>query len=1037
VNSLTNFSLKNAAAIIIMSIILFVFGGYSAASLQQESMPDISLPVVFVSTTYPAPPLDVMEDVTKVIEKRIVGIEGLKKISSTSNDNFSMITVELVNGRSPDDAKDEIESALSQIKLPAKASKPLVSKFGSSDFPVIFGAVSGKNGMSQAELNRIYKDIMEPTLSAMDGIDHVDSIGQEEATLKLKLNVDAMRNFGLTAAQVTQSIQAAVSSSPAGAAEFNGNTQMVRVETDLETIYGLENMRLTTPTGSVVLLKDVSKVEAISDSEYISRLNGDPAIGLVLYKGKDANTVEFSDDVHKLMEGWEKEFPNIEFTSVYDAAIDVKKSINGMLKEGSLGALLASIMILLFLRNVRMTIIVLLSIPLSVLIALAAMAALDITLNIMTLGGLTIAVGRVVDDSIVVIENIYAELQKAQERNESVIKLATAKVASAITSSTLTTAGVFLPISFVSGMLGDLFRPFAITLVVALLASLVVALTVIPMLAKLLVMKSDKIKHHDGEQLGKFSMKYRSLIEWALNNPKKTIISAFLIFVISIVGTVPFLPAAFLPDSMSNKQIQFSIKLPRETSMEAMDRKVREIEEMFAKDKDAEGQPVFDYYESMIGYDMNSMNGERVPYRTVIMASVSQATDVKKAAQQYEEKILAMVPQGSEVEGALMTDSMTGASGSDFAYLLKGEDLNQLTVAAERVKDKLREFPEMQEIEDNLSEKKIQVNIKVDQEKARLYGLSSGQVTQAVALMLSDTDIGDLKFDNVTFKTKVMVDDEYKNTVDKIGQFQIATPMGSYVMVRDVARVVQEDAPVSISREMQEQFVQVSAKIDSVDKAGVTRKITEALKTVEMPNGVRTQIQGVNEDIMESFSQLGVAMVAAIMIVYLIMVITFGNASAPFVILFSLPLAAIGGLFGLLITGESINVTSMIGFLMLIGVVVTNAIVLIDRVQQLREAGMNVRDALVEASMTRLRPIIMTAGATIFSLMPLAIGLSEGTIISKGLAVVVIGGLTTSTVLTLVVVPVVYELIDAMNKRIARILGKRGFTVSDSHSING
>ena len=819
-NSLTNFSLKNVAAIMIMMVILFVTGGYSAVTLQQESMPDISLPVVFVTTTYPAPPIDVMEDVTKEIEKRIVGIEGLKNITSTSNDNFSMITVELVNGRSPDDAKEEIESALADLNLPATASEPRVSKFGSTDFPVIFGAISGTNGMSQAELNRIYTEVIEPTLSAMDGIDHVDSVGQEEATLKLKLNVDAIYNYGLTPEQVSQSIRAAVSSSPAGTVDFSGTTQMVRVESDLNTIYNLENMRLTTAGGGTVLLKEVARVEAISETEFYSRLNGETAIGLVLYKGKDANTVEFSNEVKRLMSGWEQEFPNLKFTAVFDAADDVKKSINGMLKEGSLGALLASAMILLFLRNVRMTLIVLVSIPLSVLVALSVMTALDITLNIMTLGGLTIAIGRVVDDSIVVIENIYSELQKAQERHESVIKMATAKVASAITSSTLTTAGVFLPISFVGGILGDIFRPFAITLVVALLASLIVALTVIPMLAKILVLNSDKIKHHDGEQLGKFSVRYRKIIVWALDNPKKTIISAFLIFVISIVGTVPFIPMAFMPESASNKQIQFTLKLPRETSFESMDQKVREIEALIAESKDVAGQPLFDYYQSMVGLDMNSASEERVSYRATIIAAASAASNAKQVAEEFKEKIIAMVPQGSEVEGVLMTDASGGASGGSFIYTMKGEDLDQLMLAAEMVKEKMREFPELQEIEDNLSEKKMQVTVSVDQEKARVYNMSAGNITQAVASWLSESEIGDIKFDNVTFKTKVMIDDTFKDSLERIGEIRLLTPTGEMVHLRDVAKVDQVDAPALISREMQEQFVQVTASIDSKDQAG-------------------------------------------------------------------------------------------------------------------------------------------------------------------------------------------------------------------------
>ncbi|OXM87258.1 efflux RND transporter permease subunit [Paenibacillus rigui] len=1030
-NKLTNFSLKNVAAILIICFLLFAAGGFAATSLKQENMPDISLPVVFVSTTYPAPPKDVMEDVTKKLEKRIVGIEGLKKISSTSNDNFSAITVELVNGRSPDDAKDDIEAALSDVELPSNAGKPKVSKFGSNDFPVFFAALSGNNGMSQEELNRIYKDTIEPTLSGMKGIDHVDSVGEEEATLKLKMNVNAINNYGLTPAQVSQSIKAALATSPAGNVKFNGNDQMVRVESDLNTIYNLENMKISTPGGETVLLKQISKVEAISDSEFIARLNDQPTIGITLYKGKDANTVEFANEVNRLMAGWEKDFPNLKFTPVYNSATEVEKSVHGMLKEGITGAILAAVMILLFLRNIRMTLIVLVSIPLSILTTLAIMLPLDITLNVMTLGGLTIAVGRVVDDSIVVIENIYSELQRAQERNESVIKLATAKVASAITSSTLTTAGVFLPIAFVGGVLGDIFRPFAITLVVALLMSLLVALTVIPMLAKLLVLNNNKIVHHDEEKLGKFAGSYKKVLSWSLDNPKKVVIAAFLILVLSVGGTVPFLAASFMPESASDRQVMFTLKLPRETSMESMDEKMKEIETMLRESKDPQGHPAFDYYESMVGYDQNNTSGDRVPYRSMMMTSVSKNLKPKEVAKEYKDKILYLLPKGSEVEGKLMSEAM-GGTGDDFAYVLKGDDLNQLMTAAELLKEKMKQFPELEEIKDNLNERKLQVQVSVDQNKARLYGLSSAEIMGTVRVWLAEEEIGDLKFDNVTFTTKVMLDDEFKNSIDKIGHFQLKTAAGQTINLNEIAKIRQVDAPASISRENQEQMVKITAKIDSKDKGGVSTKVGEALKTVELPGGIRTQVQGVSDDIQESFGQMAVAMVAAILLVYLIMVIAFGNASAPFVILFSLPLAAIGGFLGLLVAGESINITSLIGFLMLIGVVVTNAIVLIDRVQQLEEEGLSVREALVQAGLSRLRPIIMTAGATIVSLMPLAMGLSEGTLISKGLAVVVIGGLTTSTILTLVVVPVIYEIIATMKNWVSRVFKKKGNTAADS-----
>jgi multidrug efflux pump subunit AcrB len=1031
-NQITRFSMKNVAAILIISIILFIAGSFSATTLKQESMPDISLPVVFVTTVYPATPQDVMENVSKKLEKRVVGVEGVKKVDSTSSDNFSMINIELVNGRSPNDAIVDIERAISDVELPAGASKPKVSKFGSSDFPVYFAAMHGKENTSQEDLNNIYKNEIEPTLSAMKGIDHVDSVGDQEATLKLKLDLNALHTFGLNPSMVTQNIQAALTSSPAGTADLNGTTQSVRVESDLNTIYNLENMKITAPGGQTVLLKQISKVEAISESQFITRLSNDPAIGITLYKSKDANTVEFTDEVENLVAGWEKDYPNVEFKTVFNSATDIKNSINGMLKEGGLGAILAAVMILLFLRNVRMTLIVLISIPLSIFTTLCIMASLGLTLNIMTLGGLTVAVGRVVDDSIVVIENIYTELQEAHKKNESVIMLATSKVASAITSSTITTAGVFIPIAFVSGILGDIFRPFAITLVVALMTSLLVALTVIPLLCKLFVLNSNS-KSHGEKSKGKFIKMYRGMLEFSLRHPIKILLASILVLVISIGGTVPFIPSTFIPDSDSQKQVQFTLKLPRETSFEAMDQKVKEIEHMLGTSKNADNQPVFDYYESMVGYDQANTSGERTDYKAMIIASVMQYESAKEVAAAYKEKIKFMVPKESEIEGAILSPSLGGGT-EDFAYLLKGEDINQLMEAASIVKKKMAEFPELIEIKDNLSEKKLQITVSVDQNKARLYGMSSAQITQTVAGWLAENKIGEIKFDNVNFVTKIMIDDPYKDSLEDIGRISIQTPSGAVVYLNDLAKVRQVDSPASITRQMQQQYVKVTAKIDSKDKGGISTEVTGALSTLEMPYGIRTEVQGVNDDIQSSFIQMGIAIIAAVMIVYLVMVIAFGNASAPFAIMFSLPLAAIGGFLGLFFTGESINVTSLIGFLMLVGIVVTNAIVLIDRVQQLREAGLHVKQALIEGGLTRLRPIIMTAGATVVSQLPLALGFSEGTIISKGMAVVVIGGLITSTMLTLIVVPIIYLLIDKAKVRLSRIFKKTDSALQETNA---
>lgn len=1030
-NKLTQFSMKNITAVIIITLLLLGGGIYTATTLKVESFPDISFPVVLINTQYTAPPKDVLDDITKPLEKAISSMDGIKNLTSTSSDNFSTIVIELEQDKKPDDVKKDVESLISNVKLPQSSEKPKVQTLGFASQPVYYISVYGTNGMSQQDLDKVYKDVILPGYESIKGIDHVDSIGNQEAVLTMKMDANAIGNYGMSPEQVSSSIKAALQTSPAGSVDFNGNTQMVRVRSDLNSVYNLENMKITTPSGNTLLLKELAKIEAINEATFLSRLNGQPAIGVNLFKTKNANAVEFGAAADKLMAVWKTQYPNIVFHTIYNSAVDIKHSINGMVQEGALGAVLASLMILLFLRNVRMTLIVLVSIPLSIIVTLLFMGPLGISLNIMTLGGMAIAIGRVVDDSIVVIENIYSELEKAQERNESVIKMATAQVASAITSSTITTVGVFGPIAFVSGVLGEVFRPFAITLAVALMSSLIVALTIIPMLAKILVMNG-KIKTHDeADSLGAFSRLYKKTLIWSLGNSWKTLFVAFILFIVTIVSTVPFLSTSFMPESESDKLMQFSIKMPRETTIETMDAKVKEIEAMVRDSKDAKGQPTFEYFESLIGY--NNGNGtDRIAYRSSFFASASQTSNAKDVVKEFKAKILYTLPKGSEVNGSVLSAGGPPGSDTDFSYALKGDDLNSLKAAAESVKAKMREFPELLEIKDTLSESKTEVEINVDQNKARLYGLSSAQITNTVRGWLIEEKIGDLKFDNTTFKTKIMLDKSFKDSVEKIGRFPIKTATGVTVNLNEIAKIKQIDAPVSITREKEEQIVKVNAKIDSPDKGGISAKISEALKTVELPSDVRTEVKGVTDDIQTSFQQMFIAMAASIFIVYLVMVLAFGNASAPLAILFSLPLAAIGGLLGLFVTHESVNITSLIGFLMLIGVVVTNAIVLVDRVQQLRESGHSVRDSLIEAGTTRLRPIIMTAGATILALMPLGIGLSKGTIISKGLAVVVIGGLTTSTLLTLLIVPIIYAMLARFNDRMARWFKKKDHNANEA-----
>jgi len=1019
-NRLTKFSMKNVAALFIIMIMLFVGGFYSATQLKVENMPNVSFPVVAVTTTYTGAPKDVMDEITDPIEKKLANIEDLDSMTSTSSDNFSMVILMFKQNVDTDKKKQDVQDLLAEVKLPATAGTPKASTFGAASFPSNYLVAYAANDASQTELDKNFKDTIKPGLEGLKGIDHMDIIGARDTSLDIELDASALANFGLSPGQVTNAINSAVAKSPIGSVEISGNDKMARVTGNINSIYELQQVEITTPKGDIVKLDQVARVQSITESDFNGRLDGKPAIGMILYKASSANAVEFSDNINKLLTEWKTTMPNVEFKNTYDSSIQIKDSINGLIREGIIGAVLASLMILIFLRNVRMTLIVLVSIPLSILITLLLMTQLGLTLNTMTLGGIFIAVGRVVDDSIVVIENIYASLEKAQERKESVIALATSQVAMAITSSTLATVGVFAPLALVTGVVGGFFRPFALTIGCALLSSLIVALTVIPMLAKLLVLRGKPGKaHHDEAAPGKVTIFYEKVLTWSLKHRIKTLLISGLLFVVTIAATVPFLSLSFLPSSKPSQTMYFQMKLPYETSFEATDLKTKEIEKVLQDTKDSNGKPVFQFVEALVGY--GGSDDERVPYVSRIFVEVNDSVDPTKVKDQIKDFMLSELPAGSEVEPKEMEGDF-GASSTDFAYELKGDDQLQLEKAAKLVKDKLATFPELSEIEDNLSDAKTEIEIAVDQNKARAYGLSASTVRDTARTWITKQSLGDMKFDNITYTTTVSLDKSDKNSLEKLGDIPSTASNGSTVLLKEVAKINEIKGAASLGREDQQQLVKVTAKINSDNKNAVSHALSEALKTVELPEGVSPKVTGVSADITESFTQLFVAMAAAIFVVYLIMVLAFGNAGAPFAILFSLPLAAIGGLLGLVIAREPLTVTSMIGFLMLIGIVVTNAIVLIDRAQQLREEGYTVRHALIEAGKVRLRPIIMTAGATIMALFPLALGISgEGGLIGKGLGVVVIGGLATSTVLTLVVVPIVYELIESVKNRFGRM----------------
>jgi len=1028
--ALIQFSMNKTAAMLIMIAIVLGAGSYAGNALKVENMPDVSFPVVLITAAYQASPLDVMNLVTKPIEDKIANVESLDSLNSISSDGMATIIVYFKDGVNIEKKKQELESLVQDANMPREAGRPKVSTFGNASIPAYYLAVNAKETMSQTELDQLYEEDLKPGFESIAGIDHIDTIGARTTSLDIRLDAGSLAAYGLSPAAVSASVQSAMTNGSVGIVKFDGNALIARVKGQLNSLYELENMELVVPTGQTLLLKDLADIVAVNESEFIARMDDRPAIGIHLYKTSAANAVDFSNRTNEMLRKWETEHPGITFSKIYDSADEVRESISGLLREGVIGIVLASLMILFFLRSARMTLIVVVSIPLSILMTLILMNVMGITLNIMSLGGMFIAVGRIVDDSIVVIESIYANLQKAQKKNESVILLAVKQVAMAISSSTFVTVGVFLPIAFVTGIIGGLFRPFAVTVACALLASLLVALTVIPMLAKLMVLRDEKGTSAEEHHEGKTVKIYERVLAWSLTHRIKTLLLSGLLLVATIAITLPNLPISFLPDEAPDRQMNFSIKLPYESSFDNTDQQAKQIEALLRNTKDDKNEPLFIFVEALVGYGRSE---DRVPYYIEIITETNPRADPDAVKEDFKNRIAELLPRGSEVRPGSLAGG-GGYSSTDFSFVVYGENQQVLQLAITQVKDKLKEFPELKEVKDNLGDAKKEVQITVDPAKARQFGLDVSQIRDLTAMWIARQELGNVRLDNVVYRAAIALSPDDVDSLRQLGRMQVRAADGSVVYLNEVAKLEVIDAPVSLQRDSRKLMVQVTAKIDSANKAAISDRVSAALAGLDLPTGVTTTTRGVNEDISGGFSQLFAAMAAAIAIVYLIMVLCFGNAGTPFAILFSLPLAVIGGLLGLWVSRESINVTSLIGFMMLIGIVVTNAIVFLDRTQQLRKEGYLTRQALIESGKVRLRPIIMTAGATIAAMVPLALGLSHGTLISKGLAVVVIGGLITSTVLTLVVVPIVYEMIESFKARMRRLFG-RGRSADASREV--
>jgi len=1030
-------SLANRAVVALVTVAAAIFGVVSLGSLKQELIPSLQIPAAAVVAVYPGSAPEIVEDqVTEPIEEAVQAVDGLAGISSTASTSLSVTTVELDYGTDMDAATQQLQTAVTRIQsqLPADV-EPQVVTGSVDDLPVIQLAAAGEESgddLDAAALGSVVESVLVPRLEEIDEVRSVAVTGVADREVHVDLDPQALAAAGVSSADVSTLLDDNGVLLPGGTVTEGDTELTVQIGSQITTVDELAALPLQGASGVVALgdVADVAEVDAAATSA--SRLDGEPSLAIAVTKTPAGNTVEISHAVQDALDDLDAALADqgVRVAVVFDQAPFIEESIEGLATEGALGLVFAVVVILLFLTSVRSTLVSAISIPLSLCVTFVVMNATGYTLNILTLGAMTVAIGRVVDDSIVVIENIKRHLSYGEPRREAILT-AVREVGGAITSSTVCTVAVFAPIALVGGMVGELFRPFAVTVAIAMLASLFVALTIVPVLAYWFIKPPKGVVEHDGsdesvaraaevaertraaaedkERRGIWQRAYMPTLRASLRHPVVTLGVAVLVLA-GTLALVPRLETNFLGDS-GQDTLTVTESFEPGTTLAAQDEAARAVEDALLDLDEVET------VQTTVGTGDAAMaaffGGGSTPQATFAV-TLAEGTDGTTAQATVRD---AVADLGTDVTTDIAVaggEALMGSSTVDL--VVRTTDPDTLADAARQVQDAAAGTDGAIEVTNNLAAEQSTVQVSVDREAATAAGLTETQLSGLVASVMSPMPVGTVDLGDGPVDV-VVSQGEGPATVAELEELVLPGADGP-VPLTSVATVEEVAVPTSITRLDGERSATVSVTPEGQDLGTLTTALQQTIDELDLPAGTTVEVGGVAAQQEDAFADLGLALLAAILIVYVVMVATFRSLVQPLILLVSVPFAATGALLLLLATSTPLGVPSLIGMLMLVGIVVSNAIVLIDLINQYRERGRSLDDAVLEGSRKRLRPIVMTALATIFALTPMALGVTGGgAFISQPLALVVIGGLLSSTLLTLVVVPVLYTLVERRGER--------------------
>jgi len=1028
--TIPEFSIKRRITVFMVILIVAIFGVIASSRLGLDMLPELEYPVVSVVTTYSGVSSeDVEKLITRPVESVISTVKNVKRVNSTSQEGISAVIVEFEWGTKLDFAAQDVREKLSWLTdyLPKDADTPLVIKFNMSDYPILY---YGATGMQDTHVLRKYlDDSVRPRLERLEGVASVYVLGGLEREINVLVDRDKLNAYGISLDQVIAKL-ALENVNVSGGHVRDGHTEyLIRTMGEYKDTATMMSTIVAMQGRTPVYLRAVAQVkDSFKEIRNISRTNHRPSVAMMVMKQSGANTVKVVQNVNRTLEELRGQMPpDIRFYPAIDQGKIISQVTRSTRNDAIIGGILAILAIFAFLLDWRPTLTIALAIPLSVIATFIGIYLFDYTLNIMTLGGLALAVGMLVDDAIVVIENTFRHLHEEGKDRIIAAMRGAEEVAMAITASTLTTIVVFLPMVLSTGIAGRLSRPLAATVTLALLSSLFVSLTIVPVLASLLFRKrtagGGKPDEGDADlfsrHFGKTRQLYARGLRWSLTHRKTVVAAAVAIFLASL-AVVPLLGTEFMP-KQDIPVMMMNVMMPVGTDLAETDRVVRGIEDIVLS------QPEARFAISFIGLarerkiDVAWGSGTADVNEAQVFIRLVEKGERVRSMELIMDDIRRRIPKirGAQIEFFDMGQLFLGQTGENSPILVKafGKDLDKLRTITDHVAAGMKNVEGLRDIDTTLKIGKPELQVVVDREKASQLGLTVGRVADTVKAAMLGVVPTKYRIEGDEYDIRVRFREFNRRSVEDVRNIRIASPAGHFIPLYQIASIDRKLGPVKITRENQERKVTVKANTFGRDTGSIVADIKKAAAAIGMPEGYFVEYGGTYKDMQEAFESLAYALAIAIVLIYMVMAASFESLGHPLVIMLTVPLSFIGVALGLLVFGKTLSVPAFMGFIMLCGVVVRNGIVMIDYINRLRRRGVPGFEAIIQGAVIRLRPILITSLTSILGAMPMALSKTQGSEMRSPMAVALACGLLLATFLTLFVIPVVYSLFDGIGEK--------------------